>query len=144
MFPCTTDDKTSMINHLVERNGNRCFVPLNDVRERIADQEHIGSSLIEQASECVVVRGDHGEAFGARFHFADSARGDAAGFARQAVLTNFVKFRKRRTGFARGFFAYGIGFHSVLMNTGSSEISTGPLFSEFNPSFALLPINVIL
>ena len=57
----STHHRCGVVDHLVERNRQRAFKARHHVRRRITHQDHIDTSLIQDASHRVIVRSEHGD-----------------------------------------------------------------------------------
>ena len=62
------DDARGVVDHVVQGDGQRGFVPGHHVGGTVADQNDINSGLIDQTGHAVVVGGEHGDALAALLH----------------------------------------------------------------------------
>jgi len=70
-----------MVNHLVERDGQRRFVPGHYVGRRIPDEDHVHAGTFDDAGHRIVVCGEHRDFLAPGLHFGEAVGGDHPGFA---------------------------------------------------------------
>ena len=75
--PHAAHDRAAVVDHLVERDGERRVVALDDHAERIADEQHVGAGFVEEPRERGVVGGEHGDLLAALLHLPQGVDGDA-------------------------------------------------------------------
>ena len=70
-------DGAAVVDDLVERDRQGRVVALHDHAERVADEQHVGAGLVEQARERGVVGGEHGDPLASLLHLPQGVDGDA-------------------------------------------------------------------
>ena len=68
-----TDDRLSVIDHLVESHGQCGNISCHNVRGRIAHQNYVHAGTVDKCRHRVVVSGKHRYFFAAFFHFDKAA-----------------------------------------------------------------------
>ena len=74
--PVAADHAAGVVRHLLDGYGERARATLQDIAERIADQERVDARGIQDAGKCGVVAGQHGDLFAGGVHFAQPVQGD--------------------------------------------------------------------
>ena len=70
-------DHLGVVDHLVERHGQRAVVPLHDHRHAVAHQNAFDAGRVDQPGHRIVVRGDHRDLAAGRFEAGELGNGDA-------------------------------------------------------------------
>ena len=76
-------DHLRVVDHFVERHGQRAIVPLHDHRHAVAHQNAFHAGRIHQPGQRIVVRGDHRDLAAGGFETGEFGNGDA-GHVRKA------------------------------------------------------------
>ena len=72
-------DHLGVVDHFVERDGQRAVVPLDDHRHAVADENALDAGRVHEPRERVVVRRDHRDLATGRFEAGELGDGDALG-----------------------------------------------------------------
>ena len=93
-------DRLRVIDHLVERRAQRRRPPLNDGRQRVADEKHIEPRRVRHSRRRIIVRGNDGDLFAAFFHLQNLQNGIRARFIRH-FSSSFARFFSKRRSLGR-------------------------------------------
>src|SRR5690606_22048732 len=77
--PSAAGDRSTVINDVLEGDGQGGLVALYDHAEGIADQQHINLTFVEKLREGGVVGSEHGDLLTALFHHLQGVDGDLLG-----------------------------------------------------------------
>src|ERR1035437_4459207 len=81
-----------VVQHLVHRNRERVLVTKHGHSQRVADQDNVDASLVDQARRGIVVGGQAGDGFALKLLFADGSSGDlVAGVAHRGETHNVLQ-----------------------------------------------------
>ena len=69
-------DGAGVVEHLVHGDGEGVFMAEDDHGERVADEEQVDSSFVDQAGAGVVVGGERGDGLALALHFGERGHGD--------------------------------------------------------------------
>ncbi len=69
-------DRTRVVDHLVERHGERGVVAEHDLGEGVADEHDVGAGLVDQPRKEDVVCSERDDLLAALLHFEELADGD--------------------------------------------------------------------
>ena len=72
-------DHFGVVDHFVERDGQRAVVALDDHRHAVADENAFDARRIDQPGHRVVVRGDHRDLPAGFFEAGEFRNGDSLG-----------------------------------------------------------------
>ena len=72
-------DHFGVVDHFIERHGQRAVVALDDHRHAVADENAFDTRRIDQAGHRVVVRGDHRDLPPGFFEAVEFRDGDSLG-----------------------------------------------------------------
>ena len=70
------DDRLAVVDHLIERDGQRGDVARHDVRGRVADQDNVHTGAVNDLRHRVIVSREHGDLLAALLHLVEPVGGD--------------------------------------------------------------------